>query len=320
MTLMEYIKGRRSLLPFMGAVGSNLLGLKIQDVYLSPELQLKVAEYMDKNFPSDFIYPLDDGSIFCDVLGIPMKKPDYDFPMVMDHPVKTEEDILKLKKNILSEERVLLNIEAVKKIKQLNKPIYVSIQGPFTLAVQLAGATHFLKSTIKNPEYAENLLKYTGDLVKSYVKELYRAGVDLISIAEPSSVMISSKQFKKYVLKNLSDIFSEVDCWKIVHICGDTRKIYPQIMTLDIDGFSFDQIMNMSKISQEFSKNKVIIGNLDPIELLGKGSSAEIKSEIDRLDGVMGDNFLLSFGCSAVKNTPAENLKWICNYKRRKDV
>lgn len=320
MTLMEYIKGRRSLLPFMGAVGSNLLGLKIQDVYLSPELQLKVAEYMDKNFPSDFIYPLDDGSIFCDVLGIPIKKPDYNFPMVMDHPVKTEEDILKLKKDILSEERVLLNIEAVKKIKQLNKPIYVSVQGPFTLAVQLAGATHFLKSTIKNPEYAENLLKYTGDLVKSYVKELYRAGVDLISIAEPSSVMISSKQFKKYVLKNLSDIFSEVDCWKIVHICGDTRKIYPQIMTLDIDGFSFDQIMDMSKISQEFSKDKVIIGNLDPIELLGKGSGAEIKSEIDRLDGVMGDNFLLSFGCSAVNNTPAENLKWICNYKRRKDV
>lgn len=319
MTLMEYIKGRRSLLPFMGAVGSNLLGLKIQDVYLSPELQLKIAEYMDKNFPSDFIYPLDDGSIFCDVLGIPMKKPDYDFPMVMDHPVKTEEDILKLKKDILSEERVLLNIEAIKKIKQLNKPIYVSVQGPFTLAVQLAGATHFLKSTIKNPEYAENLLKYTGDLVKSYVRELHRAGVDLISIAEPSSVMISSKQFKKYVLKNLSDIFSEVDCWKIVHICGDTRKIYPQIMTLDIDGFSFDQIMDLSKMSEEFSKDKVIIGNLDPIELLGKGSSIEIKNEIDRLDGVMGDNFLLSFGCSAVNNTPAENLKWICNYKRRKD-
>jgi uroporphyrinogen decarboxylase len=319
MTLMEYInkEERGYLLPFMGAVGPNLLKLKMEDIYLSPDLQLEVAEYMDKNFPSDFIYPLDDGSIFCDVLGVSMKKPDYDFPMVMTHPVKTEEDILKLKKNILSEERVLLNIETIKKIKQLKKPIYVSIQGPFTLAVQLAGATHFLKSTIKNPEYAENLLKYTGELVKSYVKELCEAGVSLISIAEPSSVMISSRQFKKYVLKNLEDIFSEVDCWKIVHICGDTRKIYPQIMTLDIDGFSFDQIMDLSKISDEFPKDKVIIGNLDPIELLGKGSSTEIKNEIDRLDDLMDDNFLLSFGCSAVNNTPAENLKLICNYKRR---
>jgi len=146
------------------------------------------------------------------------------------------------------------------------------------------------------------------------------AGVDLISIAEPSSVMISAKQFEKYVLKNLEDIFSEVDCWKIVHICGNTQKIYPQIMTLDIDGFSFDQILDLSKISEEFPKDKVIIGNLDPVELVGKGSSTEIKNEIDRLDSVMGDNFLLSFGCSAVNNTPAENLKLICNYKRRRDV
>jgi len=89
MTLMEYIKGRRCLLPFVGAIGPNLLKLKMEDIYLSPELQLKTAKYMDKNFSSDFIYPLNEGNIFCDVLGIPMKKPDYDFSMVIDHPIKT---------------------------------------------------------------------------------------------------------------------------------------------------------------------------------------------------------------------------------------
>lgn len=324
MTLMEYInqEERGYLLPFMGANGSIMIGKTMEEIYASPKEQLMLAKKMDEKFPSDFIYALDEGNLFCDVLGVMLKKPDYDFSMVMDHPIKTIEDLEKLEiPNPYSNKRMKTNLESFNLIsKNIDKPIYTSLQGPFTMAVQLAGATELLKATIKNPDFVKKLLEFTGEVVDRYAKAIVEAGVKMVSIAEPSTVMLAPKKFPGMVLDNLNKIFKDLDCWKCVHICGDTTKIYPYILETPIDAFSFDQIMDLSKISDEFPKDKVIIGNLDPIELLGKGSRTEIKTEIDRLDDVMGDNFLLSFGCSAVNNTPAENLKLTCNYKRRQDV
>ena len=38
-----------------------------------------------------------------------------------------------------------VNLKSLELIaKSIEKPLYVSIQGPFTLAVQMAGATHLL--------------------------------------------------------------------------------------------------------------------------------------------------------------------------------
>jgi len=321
MTLMEYInqEERGYLLPFMGANGPIMTRKTMEEIYASPEEQLILAKKMDEKFPSDFIYALDEGNLFCDVLGVMLKKPDYDFSMVMDHPIKTIEDLERLEiPNPYTNKRMKTNLESFNLIsKNIDKPIYTSLQGPFTMAVQLAGATELLKATIKNPDFVKKLLEFTGEVVDGYAKAIVEAGVNMVSIAEPSTVMLAPKKFPGMVLDNLNKIFKDLNCWKCVHICGDTTKIYPYILETPIDAFSFDQIMDISKISDEFPNDKVIIGNLDPIELLGNGSRVEIENEIERLDDVMGDNFLLSFGCSAVNNTPVEHLELICNYTRR---
>jgi len=322
MTLMEYInkEERGYLLPFMGANGPIMTGKTMEEIYASPELQLETAKYMEKKFSSDFIYALDEGNLFCDALGVTLKKPEYDFSMVMDHPIKNMEDLEKLEiPNPYTNERMKTNLKSLNLISEnIDKPLFVSLQGPFTLAVQLAGATELLKATIKNPIFVEKLLEFTGEVVDRYAKAIVEAGVKMISIAEPSTVMLAPKKFPDMVINNLNKIFKDLKCWKCVHICGDTSKIYPYILETPVDAFSFDQIMDMEKIIENFPEDKVVIGNLDPVYLLGRGSVQEVAYKTAELHHKMKkyNNYLMGFGCSCANTAPTENLEAVSKWGR----
>ncbi|WP_037029265.1 uroporphyrinogen decarboxylase family protein [Psychrilyobacter atlanticus] len=322
MTLMEYInrEERGYLLPFMGANGPIMVEKPMEEIYASPEEQLMLAKKMEEKFPSDFIYALDEGNLFCDVMGVALKKPGYDFSMVMDHPIKTVEDLEKLEiPDPYTNKRMKTNLKSLNLISEnIDKPLFVSLQGPFTMAVQLAGATGLLKATIKNPDFVKKLLEFTGEVVDRYAKAIVGAGVKMISIAEPSTVMLAPKKFPEMVLDNLNKIFKNLDCWKCVHICGDTSRIYPYILETPIDAFSFDQIMDMEEIIEIFPKDKVVIGNLDPIYLLGRGSVDEVTDKTAELHNKMRkyDNYLMAFGCSCINTTPIENLETVSKWGR----
>ena len=143
MTLLQYInsENRSFFLPDMGTNGLFLTGYKASEVYNSAEKQLEVTKKMNEIFESDFTYSLCDGAIFCETLGLDLLKPDYDFSSVLSHPIT---DIKALEKYEILDPytsgRMPINLKSIEMIsKNIDKPLYVSIQGPFTLAVQLTG-------------------------------------------------------------------------------------------------------------------------------------------------------------------------------------
>ncbi|MEI6856601.1 uroporphyrinogen decarboxylase family protein [Psychrilyobacter sp.] len=152
-----------------------------------------------------------------------------------------------------------------------------------------------------------------------YAKAIVGAGVKMISIAEPSTVMLAPKKFPVMVVDNLNKIFKDLNCWKCVHICGDTTKIYTYILEAPVDAFSFDQIMDMEKVIEIFPKDKVVIGNIDPVYILGKGSVEEVKDVVCDLSKNMRtyNNFLMGFGCSCTNDTPIKNLEAVSKWGRK---
>ena len=146
MTLLEYINSepRGFFLPDMATNGLFLINKTAYEVYESVENQLHLAKTMNEYFESDFIYSFCDGIIFCETIGLDILKPDYDFPSVLSHSI-TDLDVLSKYEvpDPYKSKRMPTNIESLTQIaKNIDKPLYISLQGPFTLAVQLAGATH----------------------------------------------------------------------------------------------------------------------------------------------------------------------------------
>ena len=82
MRLIDFISERDRYLsfPWMATAGLQLCGYTLYDVYLSPQRQLEVAQRMNQEFNADFTYPMDDGAIFVETLGLPLLKPTLIFP------------------------------------------------------------------------------------------------------------------------------------------------------------------------------------------------------------------------------------------------
>ncbi len=322
MTLIEYINSEKRFffLPDMATNGLKFFGVKSYDVYTNPEMQLKLAKKMNEEFESDFIYSFCDGAIFCETLGLELLKPDYDFPSVINHPFRTVKDLENLRiPDPYKDGRMPTNLKSLRLIADnIDKPLYVSVQGPFTLAVQLAGATHLLRQVIRNPKFVEKLLNFTTETVLAYVKAIREAGAMYISIAEPGTVTLSPKNFEYYIVPRVNRIFDSIDCWKGMHICGDTSLFLDMMLNCHLDAISLDQIMDYEKIRKRIPENKVLIGNLDPIYIVGRGRVEEIEEATRNLCNIMSshNNYICAFGCNCLNDTPDENLRMAINTAR----
>lgn len=312
-SFVEYVKNQKQTLymPFLGTNGLYLMDYTMDEVYKSPDKQLEMALKLDEIVQGDFVSTLDDGNIFCEVLGAPMKKSEKDFYMVVDHPIT---NLIKLESLSLPNPdqtpRMKTNMESYQLLQRSQrKPVYLSVQGPFTLAVQLCGAEHLLKSTIKNPAYVEAVLDFTTETVRQYILSAEKAGADYISIAEPSTIMLSPKQFEAMIVPRLQRIYKSMTCWKGMHICGDTKKILDLMLETGTEAVSFDQIMDLGEIRKKIPNDRVVIGNLDPIQVLGKGSYDQVeKATRELLEQMKGDDrFVLAYGCTCLNDTPWSN-------------
>lgn len=83
------------------------------------------------------------------------------------------------------------------------------------------------------------------------------------------------------------------------------------MLTCDIDAVSLDQIMDYEKVIDLIPKDIVLIGNLDPLELLYHATVEEIHYETIKLLKKMRphDNYLCAFGCNCMNDTPVEHLQ-----------
>ncbi|WP_373899341.1 uroporphyrinogen decarboxylase family protein [Haloimpatiens sp. FM7315] len=315
MKLIDYIKkyDRRLIYPQMGNLSLKLTGYKIFDVYNSAEKQLEVAKAMDDTFGGDFVYPLDYGVIFLEALGVPLLKPEYDFPSTLENPIKNLESLDNLKVlDPYKDGNMPLYLESIKKIAtNFEKPLALALVGPFTLASELAGVTHLARCTIKNPEFVSKLMQYTTEVVLNFAKAAVDNGVKFLQISEPTTVILSPKRFDELVTNNLRRIFNSLDAFKILHICGDTTYLINQLIKCGAEGLSIDQIIDMPKYVTKLPKDMVIIGNIDPLNVLYEMNEEDVKNETLKILKSMKnfDNFMLAPGCDCLLDTPTENIK-----------
>lgn len=315
MKLIDYISSEQNRLvyPQMGNIGLKLTGYKLYEVYNSPKKQLEVAKAMDETFGGDFVYPMDYGIIFVETLGLSLLKPEYDFPSTLENPVKNREVLSKMKvPDPYNDGNMPVYLESLKLIADsFDKPLTAALVGPFTLAVELAGATDVARGIIKNPDFIKELLEYTTEVVSVFAKAAVKAGVKFLQISEPSGVILSPKRFENLVAANLRKVFHGLDTYKILHICGETTFLIEELLNCGADGLSLDQIVNLKDFAAKVPKDTVIIGNIDPIDVLGEKSSKEVEEETVKLLRDMKDypNFMLAPGCDCIPETPFDNLK-----------
>lgn len=154
------------------------------------------------------------------------------------------------------------------------------------------------------------------ETIKAYVEAGIKIGLNP-AISEPMSscTVVSPKIFREFslpYLKELVDFIKSKGKGVIVHICGQTNKIWPDLAELGIAGMSIDNVASLAECKKIIGDKTKILGNVDPGGIMYSGNRLDVRLKTleciqDGHDSPKG--YIVMSGCSLPIESPLENIK-----------
>lgn len=280
--------------------------------------EAQIAAY--RRFGSDSIRIFTDLFPFAEAMGATVKLPldetaDLDQPAISD---VSQIDQLQ-PANPYTDGRLPVQIEAMKYlVDKVGDEIgcSVGVVGAFTNAFFLLGVEKTLSLLHKDPESVHKLCKVSLETSKAYAAAAMELGLTP-AISEPMSscTVVSPDTFREFslpYLQELVDFIKSKGRGAIIHVCGQTNKIWHDLADMGIAGLSIDNVASLADCKREVGDKTKILGNVDPGGVLYAGTPLDVR--LKTLEGILDTydspkGYVVMSGCSLPVETPLENIQ-----------
>jgi uroporphyrinogen decarboxylase len=170
---------------------------------------------------------------------------------------------------------------------------------------------------IKKPEQAHQLLQFSTNIIISYMEICAQRGFGC-SMGDGllSNSLISTRLFRQFVrpyLQQIADWYRDrYGSSPSMHICGDTKNIWPDMAEIGFGRLSIDDMMSLAEAKKVVGHISSLKGNVSPTRVLLFGTPKEVQKASFRCLDETADNpkgFTLSTGCNLAWGTPPENIQ-----------
>jgi len=307
------LKEKNLVVPLMGINGIHQSDTTIWQNLTDAGTQYKTIKELVTKYQPDGMFAMMDLAVEAEALGLKISKQENETPAVLEHSVSTKDDVDQLRarwKGISG--RMPVFIEVVKRMAaELDILIGAHVIGPFTLAGELMGVGELTMNTILDPDFIHTCLDFSVEIISEYTLALFAAGANVVSILEPTAMMISSDHFNEFSAKPFKRILANVNNKPLIlHICGNTTHLIESMGKTGAAGLSVDWQVNMADSITMIPQDVALIGNLDPVQVFLNATPDEVKVATRELKETMrgNNNFILSSGCDLPLETPPDNL------------
>ncbi len=197
------------------------------------------------------------------------------------------------------------------------------VVGPFTNAFFLIQVERALNLIYKDPEAMHKLCRISLETCKNYAAAAIDLGLTP-TISEPMSscTVVSPKVFREFslpYLKELVDFIKSRGKGVVIHICGQTNKIWKDLADMGIAGMSIDNVASLSECKAVIGDRAKILGNVDPGSVMYAGTPMDVRLRTlecirDGYDSPKG--YLVMSGCSLPVESPLENIQMMMDTVR----
>ena len=287
------------------------------------ELVKKIIQFQDR-FQWDFVKVTYQGLYSVQDWGSAIKWPERDnvWPetrpsvgVVTDFGIKHDEDWAKLNVLPMDQGSMAATIEAAKGVVDHYKgevPVVITIFNPLTTAIKMAGDKMFVHMR-RNPELFHKGLETICQTTIKLVEEMAKMGADGIFFAsqlgtyDKMSVAEYEEFGRPYDLRVLE---AAKDMWfNIMHMHGnapmfDIMSQYP-VAALNWH----DQLVDISLADARKKSDKLLIGGVEELKVLGTASDEELKAHLKAsMDQVPDGRLILAPGCCVPLYVPEDRL------------
>ena len=294
--------------------------------------QSKPNEYVPAAFFMHFNDKLGQGAInshlqYFRATNMDFVKVQYEIAVPRIESIKSPKDWAKIpvyKKDFF--EPQLAVIEALVKELKNEALILPTVYSPLSLAQQTIGASA-IEHIKQDPDAVAVGFNAITESILNYLNEAIRIGVDGFYISTQggnSKFFNDSPLFEKTIVpydKIISQEASKKALVNILHICDYGEAYYKHINNFTSYPGSIINVPNLlldgslikpKEVQAKF--NRPVMGGLDRLGVLAKGSVEEVLSEVDKVLNEASPNFILGADCTIPNDVPWQKLRSIIDY------
>ena len=312
---LEFLRTHKNrTLPIFTYPFASSLGINSYDLTVNAIKHAQVLKYIDGISDFGFAVGLKDLSIEAEAFGTPLGIDGMNLPIIGPKVIETVGDANALIIPNIDHFRTGVYIDSMSNTKNIifDKPVLASVVSPFTLAGILLSANGTSEHLMNNHEIIYTTLEKVTPFLREYYRRLLDAGADGLFICDPMSGLLDKTNFDQFstiFLNRLIDEFSEYK-FIVYHNCGDVSNSIENIKNIHADIFHFGDCNDIESILKTFPKNKLLMGNISPINVFKKKSRKGVERATHSLLKKLANhnNFMISPGCDLPATIPYEKV------------
>jgi len=193
-------------------------------------------------------------------------------------------------------------------------------------AARIIGVDTFLKKLIRDPEYIHLLLGKVTDIRIDFIKATAGLGV-FYDVKDPvsSGSLISRRKYLEFAKPYQTRIFAAMNEANpgqdhILHICGDSSKIWEDMVETGASVISIDNAMDLEDATRRVGHLASVSGNIKPADTMLLGNPDDVEADYKsclRKAWDAGKTHIPDYGCGLPLGTPLENLDRLFEVHRK---
>jgi MtaA/CmuA family methyltransferase len=190
------------------------------------------------------------------------------------------------------------------------------IEGPCGQAANLRGINHLMLDFGDDPEFVRDLLEFIVEMELVFARAQMDAGVELMGVGDPAASLVGPAIFAEVVFpaqKKLVDGMKAMGLRTRSHMCGNTKRILKPRGELGYDIVDVDTQVPLEMARAQMPE-QVILGNVATVEVLQRGSAADVLTAVSKCHQAAGALWVIGAGCEVPRDTPEENMLVLRDY------
>jgi len=194
---------------------------------------------------------------------------------------------------------------------------------PFTFTARILGLEPLLMATIQEPEKLSRLIRFSTDLIWALLERILdHPRIPGANLSDPvaSGDVISPLTFRRFsapAIRDLVDRLKSRRKFAMVHICGNTTRVLPDVLEIRPHCFSLENKVDLGTAREVLGGKVCVAGNVSPTGAFLSGTPAQVKEEARGCLAAWGEGggYILTVGCDFPRQAPLENLQALMSFK-----
>lgn len=308
---------KKVAMPIMTHPGIELINASVYDAVTNGEVHFKAIDALCQKYPSAAATMIMDLTVEAEAFGCHVNFEKEEIPTVKERLLQTVDEIEQLEIPVLKEcKRVNEYLKAAKlAVKNIsNIPIFPGCIGPFSLAGRLIDMSEIMVDIYLYPDQIHQLLQKCTDFIKEYIDAYKALGADGVIMAEPAAGLLGEDecdQFSSRYIKTIVDELQDDNFMIVLHNCGHKGNLVDSMLSTGSKALHFGNAADMKYVLDNAPKDILMMGNIDPVNVMQTGTPEFIKQETFKLleTGNNYPNFIISTGCDVPPAVSHENIE-----------